>query len=71
MTATRREWMSELTFLHQEMERLLRHYAGAKPPMVQFAKRVWEPAIDVYETAEEVVIIAEIAGVEAEAVEKI
>jgi len=50
--------------MQREMERLLGHFAGSKPPMVQFSGRAWEPAIDVYETDNAVVVIAELAGVD-------
>ncbi len=47
----------------QQMERLLDHLAGSKPPAVQFYPGAWQPAVDVYETASEIVVTAELAGV--------
>ncbi len=66
MAAHGRDWLSEIDAIQRQMERLLEHYAGSKPPMVHFAKRAWEPAVDVYETTESVVVIVEIAGVDEE-----
>lgn len=64
MTAFRRDWLTEIDNIHREMERLLDHYAGAKPPMVHFAKQAWEPAVDMYETTEHIVIIVDLAGID-------
>jgi HSP20 family protein len=55
--------------MQREMERLLEHFASSKPPVIQFSPRVWEPAIDVYETDEEVVVVVELAGVKEEDIE--
>lgn len=38
-------------------------------PMFSFAKSSWKPAIDIFETPDNIVIIAEIAGVEKEDLE--
>lgn len=38
-------------------------------PMVAFAQRTWTPQMDIYETPEEIVIRAEIAGVDKENLE--
>lgn len=62
-------WMRDIDAIHREMERLLDHYAGSKPPSVQFAKRGFEPPVDVYETDDAVVIVAELAGVDCERID--
>lgn len=62
-------WMRDIDAIHREMERLLDHYAGSKPPSVLFAKRGFEPAVDVYETDDAVVIVAELAGVDCERID--
>jgi len=49
--------------MQREMDRLLDHLAGSKPPQVRFSPSAWEPAIDVYETDEQVVVTVELAGV--------
>jgi len=54
--------------MQREMERLLDYFGSSKPPLVHFA-RMWEPAIDVYETETEVVVLVELAGVKQDEVE--
>jgi HSP20 family protein len=63
MIQFRQEWINDVNMMRQEMGRLLDHFAGAKPPMVRFSPTAWEPAIDLYETDDELVVTAELAGV--------
>jgi len=63
MIQFRQDWINEVNMMRQEMGRLLDHFASAKPPMVKFSPIVWAPAIDLYETDDELVVTAEIAGV--------
>lgn len=60
----RRDWLMNIDRLQQEMDRLLDHFAGSKPPTVRFAPVVWQPAIDLYETEDELVLTVELSGVE-------
>jgi len=69
MVEFRRDWIFQITTVQREMERLLDHFAGAKPPSVRFSPRVWEPAIDVCETHDKVVVVVELAGVEEQDIE--
>lgn len=64
MTAYRHDWLTEISAIQKEMERFFDHYAGAKPPMVQIAKHAFEPAVDVYETESELVIVVDLAGID-------
>lgn len=57
------DWIDSFGFMQKEMERLLSHLGASKPPPVRFGGRTWEPAIDVFETEEDVVVLAELAGV--------
>ena len=59
-----RDWFTQMDMIQQEMNRLLDHFAGSKPPKVRFSPQVWEPAIDVYETEDNVVVIVELAGID-------
>lgn len=52
--------------LQREMERFLGHLAQGKRPLATLAACSWNPAIDVYETADEVVVLIEAAGVREE-----
>lgn len=63
MIQFRQEWINEVNMMHREMSRLLDHLAGTKPPMVRFSPTAWEPAIDLYETDDELVVMVELAGV--------
>lgn len=57
------EWIDRFGCMQREMERLLSHLGASKPPPVRFGGRAWEPAIDVFETEDDVVVLAELAGV--------
>ena len=63
MVQFRRDWLTQIDLVQREMDRLLDHIAGSKPPQVRFSPSAWEPAIDVYETDEQVVVTVELAGV--------
>ena len=63
MVQFRRDWFNQMDYIQQEMNRLLDHFAGSKPPQVRFSPLVWEPAVDVYETKDDFVVIVELAGV--------
>ena len=59
----RQEWIGDIDKMQREMSRLLDHIAGTKPPMARFSPTVWEPAIDLYENDDELVVTVELAGV--------
>ena len=63
MIELRRDWLYNINSMQREMDRLLNYLGSSKPPMVRFGPRVWEPAMDVYETENEVVVVVELAGV--------
>ncbi len=69
MVQLRSDWRTQLDIMQQEMQRLLNHLAGSKPPQVRFSPAGWEPAIDVYETEDEIVVIVELAGVKESDIE--
>ncbi len=69
MVGFRRDWLIQIDVMQREMERLLDHLTSSKPPMVRFSPRVWEPAIDVYETDEQLVVVVELAGVSEKDIE--
>ncbi len=62
-------WQTDLDTMQRRMEQLLEHLANTKPPLVQFSPRMWAPAIDVYETTDDVVVIVELAGVNQDELE--
>lgn len=69
MVQLRSDWRTQIDIMQQEMQRLLNHLAGSKPPQVRFSPAGWEPAIDVYETDDEIVVIVELAGVKESDIE--
>jgi len=70
MVDFRHDWLSSVRSMQREMKRLLDYFGSSKPPSVHFA-RMWEPAIDVYETDAEVVALVELAGVKQDEIEVI
>jgi HSP20 family protein len=64
-----------LSFLQNELARLLEDYlqpegrGGNQPPPTDLEPTGWSPLIDVYETPEETLIVAEIPGVDPAKVE--
>ena len=62
------DWIGSMQNMQREMERLLNYLGSSKPPSGHFA-RIWEPAVDVYETAKEVVVLAELPGVKQDDIE--
>jgi HSP20 family protein len=59
-------WLTNIDTVHRELGRLLDHFGSSKPPRVVFAPGAWEPAIDIYDREEEIVVVAELAGVSPE-----
>lgn len=59
----------EFQELHAHMERMWDRLTGGLPNQPRFCPPVLEPPTDVYETADSVVIIAEMAGIQDEEVE--
>ncbi len=68
MFRTRRAF-SEFERLHEQMEQMWRRLAGEGSGRSRFCSPTLAPPTDVYETADEVVIVAEIAGIDEQEVE--
>jgi HSP20 family protein len=69
MAEFRYDWLDYIDNMQREMERVLNYFSGSKPPAIHFAPRVWEPAVDVYQSEDEIVILIELAGVRREDIE--
>lgn len=69
MVELRSDWTEIVVTMHREMERLLGDFSSRKPPSVRFSPRTWAPAVDVFETADEVVALFELAGVKEDQIE--
>jgi HSP20 family protein len=71
----RREAVGPLNLLQHELNRLLEQYlqperfGGAEPPPTNIDPTAWSPAVDVYDTPEELVIVVEIPGVDPASVD--
>lgn len=48
--------------VQQRMEKMLENIFDEMRPTRFAAEKVWKPAVDIYETAEEVIVLVEIAG---------
>lgn len=57
-----RNWLADMDAMLKQTERLLDHFSISKPPPISFARCAFDPAIDIYETDEAVVVLAEMAG---------
>jgi len=66
MVQFRRDWLENIDSMQREMEQLLDQFATRKPPSVRFSPRAWEPAIDMYETPQAMVVMVELAGLRQE-----
>ena len=55
--------------MEREIERFLAHVAGAKPHPCYMHSSVWEPPVNVYLTADAVVVVAELAGADKESID--
>jgi HSP20 family protein len=64
MLRVRQDWSDELDDMRRQMERFLEHFTTCKRSPVMFSTGIWQPLMDVYETPDEVVVVAELAGVD-------
>ena len=69
MRASLDDIFSDFEQIRQHMTRTWSAYGGGRPGAPHFCPPIIEPATDVYETEESVVVVVEIAGVSAEAID--
>ena len=69
MVELRTDWSEVIVNIQREVGRLMSDVGSRKPPVVRFSPRTWQPAIDVYETDEDVVVLVELACVEENGIE--
>jgi len=62
MIESRRDWPEVVVNIQREVEWLMGDVVSRKPPVVRFSPKTWQPAIDVYETDKDVVVLVELAG---------
>lgn len=69
MVELRTDWSEIVVNIQREVERLMDGVVSRKPPTVRFSPRTWQPAIDVYESNKDVVVLVELAGVKEDDIE--
>ncbi|MBI3953302.1 MAG: Hsp20/alpha crystallin family protein [Chloroflexi bacterium] len=69
MSDSPERWWQAMDSMQQEMERFLSHFHGSKPPPLYFSSQVWEPAADVYETQDAVLVLIELPGIKRDSIE--
>jgi len=60
------DFFEKFRSLHAEMELLLDDFFRIRHPFALSAEKRWRPCVDIYETEDDVVLIAELAGVSRE-----
>jgi HSP20 family protein len=68
-TNWRHEASGAFHVLQKELNRFLEEYlqpryGGAEPPPTDLEPSTWSPAVDVYDTTEELIVVAEVPGVD-------
>ncbi|MGQ9546110.1 MAG: Hsp20/alpha crystallin family protein [Dehalococcoidia bacterium] len=69
MVELRQEWSEVVISIQRDVGRLMDEVVSRKPPSVRFSPRTWQPAIDVFETDTEIVVLADLAGVKEDEIE--
>ncbi|WP_435547147.1 Hsp20/alpha crystallin family protein [Desulfobacterium sp. N47] len=60
---------NEFGFLDSGRKKTIEDMFRSMTPMFSFSERAWKPQMDIYETAKEVIVVAEIAGIDKEKLE--
>jgi len=71
MPELRQEWSEIVVTVQRDIGRLMDEVVGRKPPAVRFSPRTWQPAVDIFETDREVVVLVELAGLKEDEIEVI
>ncbi len=59
----------ELEDMQRQMDRFMGHFAGAKRPVCFYSPSPWQPAMDIYETAGDLVVVLETADMDQNSLE--
>lgn len=69
MVQLRRDWSTPFDEMSREMDRIMNDFSILRPPTFRFSRRTWEPVVDMYETADSVVVVVDLAGLREEDIE--
>jgi len=69
MARSRDYWPGVVVGMQKQVDWLMADVVSRKPPMVRFSPKTWQPAVDVYDTDAEMVVLVELAGVKEDEVE--
>jgi HSP20 family protein len=69
MRFVKRPLAADVRELERRMDRLLSEFVDFRHPMMQLSGRYWHPAVDIYETDADVVVLVELPGVDINKVE--
>lgn len=61
-----RHWLADMDAMLKQTERLLDHFSISKPAPTSFAPCAFDPPMDIFETDDTVVVLAEAAGLSQE-----
>lgn len=65
----RRNPFDDLEDMQRQMDRFMGHFAAAKRPVCFYSPSPWQPAMDIYETADELVVVLETASLDEDSLE--
>ncbi len=65
----RHDPLSRLDDMQRRMERLMDHLAAGKRQQAVFCSATWSPAVDLYETSDSLVLVADLAGLKLDEVD--
>lgn len=65
----RRNMFEDLEDMQRQMDRFMDHLVGSKRPVYFYAPSAWQPAIDIYETAEALVLVLDAAGIDKDSLD--
>lgn len=71
MIELRKDWAEIAIDMQRQVKWLMDDVVSRKPLMVRFSPKTWQPAIDVYETDKDIVVLVELAGIKEDEVEVI
>lgn len=69
MFVQRQDPFGRLDDMQRQMERFLNHVHGSKRQAFLFSSPTWQPLVDVRETADQILVLAELAGVKQESLD--